>query len=69
MASNQRQAFRMCVFLSKQVGIHTFFVLPVWERSMHSQRRRAEIVTRAVERLSIDWPAEREVVRSKSRLD
>ncbi len=26
-------------------------------------------MTRAVERLNIDWPAEREDVRSKSRLD
>ncbi len=26
-------------------------------------------MTRAVERLSIDWPAEREDVHSKSRLD
>ncbi len=24
-----------------RVGIHTFFVLPVWERSMHGQRSRA----------------------------
>ncbi len=26
-------------------------------------------MTRAVERLSIDWPAEREDIRSKNRLD
>lgn len=35
----------MCVFIpahaTSRVGIHTIFVLFVWERSMHSQRSRA----------------------------
>ncbi len=46
MASKQQQAFRMCVFLclrlSERVGIHTFFLLPVWER------RRALAVSTAM---------------------
>ncbi len=33
------------------------------------QSRIVEVVTRAVERFSINWPAEREDVRLKSRLD
>ncbi len=35
----------------------------------HAYEELVEVVTRAVERLSIYWPAEREDVRSKSRLD
>ncbi len=35
----------------------------------HAYEELVEVVTRAVERLNIDWPAEREDVRSKSRLD
>ncbi len=35
----------------------------------HAYEELVEVVTRAFERLSIDWPAEREDVRSKSRLD
>ncbi len=34
--------------LSKRVWIHTFFVLPVWDRSMHSQRLRALAVSTAI---------------------
>ncbi len=38
MASKQRQAFRMCVLPCRRYlnrgGINTFFVLPVWEKSM-----------------------------------
>ncbi len=35
----------------------------------HAYEELVEVLTRAVERLNIDWPAEREGVRSKSRLD
>ncbi len=35
----------------------------------HAYEELVEVLTRAVERLNIDWPAERECVRSKSRLD
>ncbi len=34
----------------------------------HAYEELVEVVTRAVERLSIDWPAEREDLCSKSRL-
>ncbi len=38
MASKQQQAFKMCVHpCPRYLTIHTFFVLPVWERSMHAQ--------------------------------
>ncbi len=35
----------------------------------HAFEELVEVMTRAVERLSIDWSAEREDVHSKSRLD
>ncbi len=44
MASKQRQVLECALSLSalsKRVGIHTFFMLPVWEKSMHGQRSRA----------------------------
>ncbi len=35
----------------------------------HAYEELVELVTRAVEKLSIDWPAEREDVRSRGKLD